>query len=673
MATPTEKRPGSGGLVESFRSFNPRILFFNYVIAAMILILVGGLAYRQLIRAGEYSEQAKVQNQRRILVPGPRGNIYDREGRLLVGNRPRFAVTLYLDELRTEFRAEYLRIGKNYRDADAEDEEGRGGGGDKARERDRGRGRKQNMPTSSELALIARYSVVQRYLDKVNALIGRADRVDARDLHRHYDHQRILPYILVEDLTREEAARIIENVPVSSPLQLYTSSVRHYPYGRAAAHVLGYVLANDDLNVDRDFPGSDLTTFAMKGTIGRDGLERQFDDRLQGQTGGTIHLVDPAGYRVEPALERRQPVQGGDLITSLDIDLQIAAEKAMRETGFKGATVALDPVTGEVLVLASMPGYDLNEFVPRLTHAESARINEQGAWMNRAIQGLYAPGSTFKLITALAGIRSGHITAGSEVECTGYYQVGKVTFVCNNHRDRGPVTFPQAIEKSCNTFFYTYGIQTGPDAIAAEARRFGLDQRTGIELPGEIRNMIVPDPAWKKREIGLSWFPGDTANMSIGQGYLAVTPLGMATFVASLARGETQTHPTLLHDPQRPRQRSAPLDLPFAEHAALLAGMEAVPLTGTGRILNTPLFKIPDLRIAGKTGTAQKRTSQGTLNFAWFVGFAPIESPRIAIAVMLEGDTPGEDTGGGRYAAPVAGAILKAWHAKRGQIAANAE
>ncbi|EIP99841.1 penicillin-binding protein 2 [Opitutaceae bacterium TAV1] len=652
MPSPVEKRPGSGGLVQAFSGYNPRVMFFNYIVAALVLVLAVGLAYRQLLRAGEYSEQEKMQNQRRILVPGPRGNIYDREGRLLVGNRPRFAVTLWLDELRQEFRREYLVIRKNYREADD-----------------------RNLPSSSELELIARYSVVQRYLDKINAILGRQDRVDAKDLTRHYDQQRILPYVLVEDLTDKEAARVIEQLPVVSSLQLYTSSVRRYPYGAAAAHVLGYVSVNDDLSVDESFPGSDLTTFRMKGTIGKDGLELRFDDRLQGQTGGSIHLVDPAGYRVEPALERRQPVQGGDLMTSIDIDLQIAAEKAMRDTGLKGAAVALDVRTGETLVLASMPGYDLNEFSPRLSFAASAKIEAQEAWSNRAISGTYAPGSTFKLVTAMAGLRTGVITPESTVECTGYYLVGGRTFVCRNHRDRGTITFAQAIEKSCNTFFYEYGIRAGPDAIAAEARRFGLDRRTGIELPRETRRMFIPDPAWKRKELMESWFSGDTANMAIGQGYVEVTPLGMACLVASLARGETLTQPTILHDPSRPRQHSAPLDLPRAGFDELLRGMQMVPLTGTARILNTPLFRIPDLRIAGKTGTAQKRVTvdgvQGTLNFAWFVGFAPVENPQIAIAVMLQGDTPNEDTGGGRYAAPIAGAILKTWSEKRTQPVAS--
>ena len=178
--------------------------------------------------------------------------------------------------------------------------------------------------------------------------------------------------------------------------------------------------------------------------------------------------------------------------------------------------------------------------------------------------------------------------------------------------------------------------------------------------------MLVPDPAWKQARRGDRWFPGDTANVSIGQGDLALTPLQMACLVASLARGETLTRPTLLHQSPPVRQAQPPDGITPPAHAAILAGMEAVTNTGTGRILQTPRFRVPGLRLAGKTGTAQKATAQGTLNFAWFVGFVPVENPRIAVAVIVEGDTPGEDVAGGRYAAPVAGAIFKAWADKSG-------
>ncbi len=634
-------RPGS--MVESHRGYDPRLWLFYGLLALLLGVLAAGLSYQQLGRTDLHRERETVQSQRRVIVPGPRGNLFDREGRLLVGNRPRFAVTLNLDELRTEFRREYLRVRRNYRET-----------GDK------------DLPNATQLERIARVSVVQGYLQTVNRILGVREKVNAEALERHYSQARILPFILLEDITAEAYSRLLEQLPVNSPLQVYTASTRSYPHGRLAAHTLGYTASDDDLAVNEGLPGAELTTFKMRGSVGRQGLEAALDARLQGQAGGAIYRVDPAGYRLQPALEKRRPVQGADIVTSLDLDLQRAAEIQMAENGLAGAAVALDIASGEVLVLASHPDYDLNDFTPRLSEKTAYEINAQGAWLNRATQGLYPPGSTFKLVTALAGLRTGHMLPDSQVECTGSYQVGGRVFVCNNHRDRGIITLPQALEKSCNTFFYHYGLQTGIDAIAAEARLHGLDRPTGIDLPHEARHMLVPDPAWKETRRGDRWFPGDTANVSIGQGDLALTPLQMVCLVASLARGETITRPTLLHQ-NPPEQQIQPRDgiAPIAR-AAILAGMEAVTNTGTGRILQTPRFRVPGLRIAGKTGTAQKATTQGILNFAWFVGFVPVEKPQIAVAVIVEGDTPGEDVAGGRYAAPVAGAIFKAWADKSG-------
>ncbi len=634
----------SGHMVESHRGYDPRLWLFHGVIVLMLLLLGGGLGYQQLGRSDEYRERETVQNQRRVITPGPRGNLYDREGRLLVGNRPRFAVTISLDELRPEFRREFLRIRRNYREA-----------GDK------------DLPTSAQLERIARISVVQNHLNLVNRILGTGHRVNDAGLERHFRQARILPYLLLEDIAPADYARLLEQLPVVSPLQLYTASMRDYPHGVLAAHTLGYTASDDDLDVGDALPGAELTTFKMRGSVGRQGLEASLDERLQGQAGGAIYRVDPAGYRLQPPLQQRRPVQGGDVVLSLDLDLQRAAEAQITEIGLAGAAVALDIATGEVLALVSKPDYNLNDFTPRLSHATAAEIQSQGAWLNRATQGLYPPGSTFKLLTAIAGLRTGHIQHDSIVECTGTYRVGNRTFVCNNHRDRGPVTFAQSIEKSCNTFYYDTGLKAGIDVIAAEARRHGLDRRTGIELPYEARNILVPDPAWKRHVRGDAWFAGDTANVSIGQGDLSLTPLQMACFIASLARGETTTTPTLIHHNPPVRQRSEPNGLTPAQRAAILAGMEAVTNTGTGRILQTPRYRVPGLRLAGKTGTAQKRTAEGTINFAWFVGFVPVENPQIAVAVMIEGDVPGEDFGGGRYAAPVAGAIFKAWAEKSGQ------
>lgn len=635
----------SGNLVETHTFFQPRVFFFYLVVLALLLTLAGGLAYQQLFKTDIYHEAERVQNQRRILVPGPRGNLYDREGRLLVGNRPRFAVVLYLDELRTEFRKQYIQIRKNYREANDKD-----------------------MPSARQMERIARTTVVQRYLDQVNRAIGRTAHVDTTDLMRHFSSEMLLPYTLIDDLSPEEYAHLIEHLPVRSPLQVYASSTRAYPYKAAAAHVLGFVSTTVDLEA-ADLPGNDLTTFKMKGTVGKDGIERQFDNILQGQAGGTIFRVDPAGYRINPPLEKRLPVQGKNLTLSIDIDLQQAAEEGLLD--LIGAAVAIDVNTGEILALASLPNYDLNDFTPRLSFAKAQQIAESGAWTNRAIYGVYPPGSTFKILTAIAGLRSGILTPASVYDTDGSFTVGRRVFRDHGGCVTGEIDFRLAIEQSVNTYFYYYGLQIGAETLAAESRRFHLHEQTGIELPNESRRMIVPDAAWKKKVKRESWYPGDTANFSIGQGDLQITPLQMACFMASVARGQTQTKPTLIHDPKRPKQNSEPIGLPADQYQALIEGMERVVTKGTARRFGA----VEGLRIAGKTGTAQRERWKdgkrlGMLELAWYACFAPIEKPEIAIAVIVEGDTPDESYAGGAYAAPVARAILQKWLEKKQRPAA---
>ncbi|MDO8543899.1 MAG: penicillin-binding transpeptidase domain-containing protein [Opitutaceae bacterium] len=639
----------SGSLVESHKGYDPRIIFFYFIIAALLLTLAGGLAYQQLSKTGEHADAERQQNQRRILVPGPRGNIYDRNQKLLVGNRPRFSVRLLLDVLRPEIRREQIRIRKNYRAMDD-----------------------QNVPSPWQLEQIARVSVVQRYLDEVNRVIGREERVDARELQRHFSRELLLPFTLIDDLEPKEYARLLEKLPVNSPANVYSFSTRYYPYGSAASHTLGYVGSTDDLEVE-DLPGDDLRTFKMKGTMGRDGIEKRFDSLLQGEAGGSIFRVDPAGNRINPAIQVVLPKQGRDLTLSLDIDLQLAAEKTLGETEMAGTAIAMDVNTGEVLVLASKPDYDLSQFSPRISTATWADANARGALFKRAIQGTYPPGSSFKILMTIAGLRSGVITPEGTAFCPGFFRLGR-EFDCHDRHAHGELAIEEAIERSCNVFFYEHGYKMGPDVIAAEARRFHLDQPTGIELTDETRRMIIPNPEWKRKTLKQAWVGGDTVLMSIGQGYVSVSPLSMACFMASVARDEVWTQPTLLHQPNRPRQKTESIGLTPAQRAALVNGMERVTTgaSGTARILQNGRGGLPPLtglRIAAKTGTAQAHTVKGTINFAWLIAFAPVENPQIAIAIAIEGDTPGEETGGGRYASPVAHAILRTWLDKKNQPA----
>jgi len=619
-------------VVHHYRQGNPRLGVFYVVFGMLFGVLAMGLAWRQLMMHQEYRERETRQSQRRVVQPGPRGNIYDYSGKLLVGNRPRFSAVVYLEELREEFQREYFDIKRALQAAhEAKDAE---------------------EPFAfdwEETLWQARENVLGRYLREINDILEANHELSRRDIRRHFGERLLMPFELVSDLPAEDYARLIEQLPLGSKIDIYTDTARDYPHGEAAAHTLGYVRGSWQVP-PVDLPGEDLRTYSYKGEVGINGLEKQFDDALQGQSGGEVHIVDNFQYQYGEPIAQVNAKQGGHVHASLDIDLQLAAEKALGDR--TGAVVALLVETGEVVVMASKPAYDLNAFSPALSHATAKQINESGGWLNRATRGLYPPGSTFKLLTAIAGMRSGDIDPDETVPGGSHFRVGNRLFPEHTGGPYYNIDLPKAIEKSSNVYFYDKGVDTGIETIAAEARRFGLHEPTGIELPYEEDGMLIPDMAWSREVRGYGWRPGDTANVSIGQGDLLVTPLQMAAFTASLARRETRTDVTILkRDPGEPVDHGGePIGLTDDQYQTLLAGMErVVGEDGTGRHA-----MIDGVRIAGKTGTAQVKLASGRLTLAWFVGFAPVEEPKIAIAVIVQGLNPGDRYAGGATAAPIA-------------------
>lgn len=626
--------------VDVHRGENPRILFFFWIVMVASMVLLIGLGWRQLIASRKYQEIEKQQTERRIFNPGPRGDIYDRKGNLLVGNRAHYSAVVYLDDLRPEFRREYATIIRAERERLQELYEST----PKAE-----RPEQPPLPDYNELQWKARQNVIQAYVDTINRMTGRDDTLAMNKIIRHFNEQLLLPLPLVEDLSPDQYARLVEQVPVDSPVKVHTGTARYYPYETAAAHTLGYVQ-----NVTPDpseFPDDGIKTFTFKKKVGKTGLERSFDDLLSGTSGTELWRVDPLGFQ-DTRLEMIPPIQGADLITSIDIDLQLAAETALGDR--KGAAVAIDVKTGEVLIIASHPSFDLNDlspFIPRKTFKD---INERGAWLNRAVQLSYPPGSTFKLLTTIAGMGAGLIGPETRHDCQGVYRIGNRIFRCHARYGHGEVDTAAAIEGSCNVYYYAEGLRMGIDVLSAEAERFGLNQKTGIELPFETSRIVVPTKSWKREEVGAGWVPGDTANTAIGQGFLLVTPLQMASFMASLARGETRTQPTLLalsaNEAKAVDHGGEAIGLRQENWLSLWEGMDrVVGPDGTGR-----LVQIDELRIAGKTGTADFRAHGQEVNLAWFIGCAPVEDPQIAVAVMVEGSSSADSYHGGSTAGPVA-------------------
>ena len=655
-----------------------RIFTLGGICGLLFLVLVFSLFWKQFIESGKYREQEELQTQRRILLPAPRGEIFDRDGKLLVGNQSRHSAVIYLDQIRDEFRDQYftnVRIIRDKRDIlvpgmdllnvmkelgqynhhfvqDGQDHYQFGkfltGIFDNSL-------LEKTRVNNSELQWESRMDVMRKYLNQINQITKRQDTLSRRKFELHFNRKLLLPFKLVEELSAEEYARLIDQLPLDSPIQIYTDSTRYYPYHSAASHSLGYVTFGE-VEESEELEGEKLKTFRLHGKKGKTGLERGFNDRLDGVSGYEIWRVDPMGFQFE--LEAKKPTTFGEtLYTSIDIDIQMLAERQIE--GKKAAVVAIDVQTGEILAMASKPDYNLNDLTPHIPGDVYRRIEAEGGWLNRATQGLYPPGSTFKILTTIAGMLEGEIQPINHYQCRGVEHVGRHPFPCHNPRGHDDIELERAIALSCNTFYYHFGVKTGIDKLAKQARRFGFNEKTHIELPYEY-NRPLPDKAWKLEKIGEPWRPGDTANFAIGQGYLLVTPLQMACFTASVARRETRTIPTILKVPDDKRayvnHGGEAIGLTDIQYDRILKGMEQAVNYGTAQ-----LCKIPGIEIAAKTGTAQVRDSNRNsptfgekLTLAWFIGFAPIDNPSIAIAVMVEGTDPNDNYQGGTTAAPIA-------------------
>lgn len=516
---------------ETYSKKNPRIPLFYWCFAFAFAVLISALVYRQIFLYDYYIERGERQSMRRVIEPGTRGDIYDRNGKLLVTNEPIFSAVVYFNDVRKEFREEYFKLKKI------------------ELQRLSAAGIK-DKPNYRELARKARSNVLNRYLEQINNILGSDYRLGMADYDKHFTQKQLLPFPLIRNLSAREHAILAERIPVDSPIQIYTDTARYYPYGDVASHALGYVANNFDDDISQ-MPGGDLRTYAIVPTIGRSGIESAFDGVLAGRSGAKIWIVDLAGYKYENVLDFA-PTKGDDVFSSLDIDIR--RRPRTQSARRKGAAVMLDVNSGEILALVSRPSYDPNSLTPYITNKVNAEITERGAWLNRATQGLYPPGSTFKIITAMAGFSASAIDEHTVKTCTGGYRVGSRIFPCNNRYGHGNLDLVGAIAHSCNVYFYETGIEAGIDKIADIASEFGFGESSGIELNEDSwRRTIIATPEYKKknRKYDGPWTDGDTANSSIGQGYMRFTPLQMATFTASFCP-RRNAHKSF----NRPRQKS---------------------------------------------------------------------------------------------------------------------
>jgi penicillin-binding protein 2 len=501
--------------------------------------------------------------------------------------------------------------------------------------------------------------------------IAKGLNLDPEDLRarlkRFQSRPKYVPMLVKQDLTPAEIAFVESHRDADTfpEMELIQNQRRLYPQGGLAAHAIGYVgeVSDQELNT------SEFAKYAQGDIVGKAGIERQYNDQLTGVDGQRRVVVDSLG-REREVLESTEATPGSSLQLTLDLDLQAVAELALE--GKKGAAVALDPRTGEVLAMVSRPAYDPNAFATRVSaeYWKQLTTGDDNPMLNRAIQAQFAPGSTFKPIVALAGLETGAVTPHETFHCPGGATFYGRYFKCWAPHGHGNVDIRHGIVQSCDVYFYSLGNRLGIDAIAQYAEMAGLGQKTGVDLPNEASG-VMPSTKWKLRTQREKWYAGETISVAIGQGAVTVTPLQLASAIGGIVSGGEWYRPHLVKmaAPLEPRRG----ELNPENIAEVVGGMYGVVNEGG----TAAAARIEGIEFSGKTGSAQRISNElrksGKLSNdedkdnGWFVGFAPRQNPEIAVAVLLEG---GEH---GALAAPVARDIVKAYFDKKARLSKKAE
>jgi penicillin-binding protein 2 len=434
---------------------------------------------------------------------------------------------------------------------------------------------------------------------------------------------------------------------------------RHYPYGGLASHQLGYL--GKVSQAQRKQEQADIGLL-----IGQGGLEKIYDKYLRGIPGRRMIQVNASGRKVKD-LGIEEPRPGTDIYLTMDLDAQKAAEDGLGDR--PGAVVAMDPNTGEILALASHPNFDPNLFPRGISPKDWVRLTEDPSHplYNRAIQSVYPPGSTFKIIVALAGLEYGVIKPDEKITCHGFITSGRRSFRCWKNHGHGPVSLHQAIVESCDVYFYTMGDRIGWDRVAEFAKKLGYGSLTGIPLPDE-KPGLIPTTEWKKKRTGEAWYAGDSYINSIGQGFVLVSPIQACQMIGAIANGGYFYRPFLLKQ-TRNRETGAVKTFASDRERVVKLDADALELVRSGLIgvVNEPGgtahgAQTPMAIVAGKTGTSQvvaqkvpgRKLSESTRDHAWFIAYAPADNPKIAVAVLVE-----HGGHGGSAAAPVARKVIE--------------
>jgi len=485
--------------------------------------------------------------------------------------------------------------------------------------------------------------------EALSSLLG-IDKKNLEEIIDRTDNSPFVPIKLKQGISADQVARIEAHRSDFPGLFVETEVGRQYPFGKVGAHIIGYLgrITTAQLNN----PG--LKNFPPDMLIGQWGVEALFDDQLRGLPGERIIEIDALGRELR-MIQQRQAVKGKDIELSIDIGIQKAVDDAFGSKA--GAFVAVEPASGEILALESLPSFDPNIFTRGLTSLEWQTLVEdkKKPMLNRALQSQYPPGSTFKIITAIAALQEGVISPDTKIFCKGGITYGKWNFGCWRKGGHGLVDFHKAVVESCDVYFYELGKRLGIEKIYSYATALGLGKETGIKLVKEKKGLI-PNALWKRENRGLPWYLGDTFISAIGQGFVSATPIQMAMMTATISNGGHIYTPSLIKNTRFPSGNIdfKPETIKLLKEA--LFGVVNEP-DGTAKGAHSSL-----ITVAGKTGTAQvagKRkgvVTEKLMDHAWFVSFAPVYNPEIAVAVFVE-----HGGGGGAVAAPIAKKAIEAY------------
>lgn len=595
-------------------SLSRRTVHLSVAVMVCFATILARLWYLQVIENRRLSALSENNRLRFVPVAAPRGAILDRNGKTLVGTTPSFSVAIVPQDL-----------------ADR-----------------------------------------RRVIDEVGRILGIDPAEIDRKLEKFRWRAKYYPIVVASGITRDQVEFIEENRLRLPGVTIEVKPIRSYPSGAFASHLLGYIseISEEELEQER-FSGYNPGDY-----VGKNGVEKSFEQYLHGRDGGRQIEVDARG-RYLRTISETAPVDGHSIMLSIDAELQSHAERAFGNQA--GAAVVMDVASGEILAFVSAPTFDPSLFSGRMPPEvwKSYLEDPRHPLENKALKGQYPPGSTFKIITALAALEEGIVTPATTVACTGSHTLGTDTFRCWNKSGHGTVDLRKALRESCDVYFYHVGEKLGVDRIASHARRFGFGVPTGVGLENE-KGGHVPDSAWKRQKFGKPWFRGETLPVAIGQGYVSATPLQLAFMTAIVANGGVAGRPHLVKKivdrdgktiQEFAPQRVALSGISPESYRAVREGLWAVVNEGGGTGWAARLHEV---KVAGKTGTSQvvKQKSDRRREIpykyrdhALFVAFAPFERPEVAVAVVVE---HGEHGGGA--AAPIAGSILRKYFEQKGVI-----